>query len=213
MHKSITKILFCCFIIPFIAGGIPAFSAEGKSEWIDLFNGQNLDGWEGNPEIWSVKDGSIHGKGPTTYKQYLINRSHVLTNFVLEVEFMPVNGNSGVNYRCHDYKENGRPFEVSGYQCDIGPMGALYDIYTTSPTKRYGIHKKGSNHLVDYKGWNTFRIVADGKKLSHYINGTLCMEFEDNDPEGFREQGFIALEYHDKKVEVKFRNIRVKALD
>jgi hypothetical protein len=177
-----------------------------------LFNGKTLDGWEGSPEIWRGEDGCIVGNGPTPYKQYLINRSHSFTNFILEVEFMPVKGNSGVNYRCHDYMEKGRPFEVSGYQCDIGPMGALYDIYTTSPSKRYGIVKKGSNHLVDYTTWNTFRIVADGKKLSHSINGTPCMEFEDTDPQGFRKEGFIALEYHDKNVTVKFKDIRIKEL-
>ena len=91
-------------------------------------------------------------------------------------------------------------------------MGALYDIYTTSLSKRYGIAKKGHNELVDEKGWNTFRIVADGNKLSHYINGSLCVEFEDKDPEGFREKGFIALEHHDGNVTVLFKDIRVKEL-
>lgn len=183
------------------------------SKWIDLFNGKNLDGWEGDPKIWSVKDGYIYASGPTSYKQYLINRSHVFKNFILEVKFIPVRGNSGVNYRCHDFKENDRPFEVSGYQCDIGPMGALYDIYTTSPSKRYGIIKTGFNELVDNKNWNTFRIVADGKNLSHYINGTLCFKFTDNDAKGFREKGFIAIEFHDKKVKAKFKDIRVKILE
>ncbi|MBT7304319.1 MAG: DUF1080 domain-containing protein, partial [Victivallales bacterium] len=65
---------------------------------------------------------------------------------------------------------------------------------------------------VDTKGWNTFRIVADGRKLSHYINGTLVMEFEDNDPEGFREKGFIAFEHHDKGVTVWVKDIRVMRL-
>jgi hypothetical protein len=186
--------------------------SAADSEWIDLFNGKNLDGWEGNPEIWSVKDGSIYASGPTSYKQYLINRSHIFKNFILEVQFIPVNGNSGVNYRSHDYKKNNRPFEVSGYQCDIGPMGALYDIYTTSSSKRYGVVTKGYNNLVDYKNWNTFRVVADGKNLSHYINGTRCFKFTDNDAKGFREKGFIALEFHDKNVKMKFKNIRVKVL-
>ena len=189
-----------------------------NSEWIELFNGKNLDGWEGDKDVWRVKDGHIEGKGPSKYKQYLINRAHTFKNFILEVKFFPVKGNSGVNYRCHDYKEKNRPFEISGYQCDIGPMGALYDIYTTSDKKdakgkpRYGVVTKPSNKLVNYKDWNTFKIIADGKKLQHYINGTLCMEFEDNDPKGFREKGFIALEQHDKKVTVWFKEIRVKEL-
>ena len=217
--KNVSEILFIavCGVASCLSQADELNSATDTAqsdqfEWIDLFNGKNLDGWEGDKSVWRVKDGYIEGKGPSKYKQYLINRSHTFKNFILEAKFFPVKGNSGINYRSHDYKKQNRRYEVSGYQCDIGPMGALYDIHTTSPSKRYGIHKKGSNHLVNYKGWNTFRIIADGKKLSHYINGTLCMEFEDSDAEGFREKGFIALEHHDKNVTVRFKDIRVKEL-
>ena len=183
-----------------------------KAKWIELFNGKDLTGWEGDETMWRVKDGVIYGSGPTNYKQYLINRSHTFKDFILEVKFMPVKGNSGVNYRSHDYKKNNKPFEVSGYQCDIGPMGALYDIYTTSKKDRYGVRPKGHNHLVKSTEWNTFEIVADGKELYHYINGSLVTRFTDKDPDGFREKGFIAFELHDRNVQVKFKDIRVKEL-
>lgn len=212
MYKTIAMLTLSCFATLAMVGCTPVSSDKNESEWISLFNGKDLTGWEGDPEVWRVKDGCIEGKGPSTYKQYLSNRSHSFRNFVLEAEFFPVKGNSGVNYRCHEYTETNRPYEVSGYQCDIGPMGALYDIYTTSLSKRYGIMKKGHNDLVDMDGWNSFRIVADGNKLSHSINGTVVMEFEDNDPEGFREEGFIAFEHHDKKVIVLFKDIRVREL-
>ncbi|MCS6852404.1 MAG: DUF1080 domain-containing protein [Gemmataceae bacterium] len=32
---------------------------QGKSETIHLFNGKDLTGWEGYPDLWSVKDGVI----------------------------------------------------------------------------------------------------------------------------------------------------------
>ena len=35
---------------------------EGKSETIVLFNGKDLDGWEGHTSHWSVEDGVIVGK-------------------------------------------------------------------------------------------------------------------------------------------------------
>src|SRR5437868_4143520 len=34
---------------------------EGKSERIGLFNGKDIDDWEGHKELWSVKDGVIVG--------------------------------------------------------------------------------------------------------------------------------------------------------
>ncbi len=222
------KIIICSIIILFALPGILVSAEKSKpgkkNEWISLFNGKDLDGWEGDPKIWQVQDGYIFGSGDTRYKQYLINRTHILTNFVLEVKFIPVKGNSGVNYRCHDYKENNRPYEVSGYQCDIGPMGDLYDIYTTSTKivsgnkKRYGVVKQKKGETCKCKGvvskteWNTFRITAKGRNLKHEINDTLCIEFEDNDKQGFRKKGFTALEFHDKKVKVKFKDIRVKIL-
>jgi hypothetical protein len=212
MQNMVKRIAACCFIALFVAGASAVCADENGSEWISLFNGKNLDGWVGNPEVWRVVDGHIEGKGPSAYKQYLSNTNLVFKNFILEAKFSPVKGNSGINYRSHEYTGKNRPYETSGYQCDIGPMGALYDINTTSTSKRYKLVRDDFNRLVDMKGWNTFKIVADGKKLQHYINGTLVMEFEDNDPEGFREKGFIALEHHDKNVTVWFKNIRVKEL-
>src|SRR5262245_11207402 len=45
---------------------------KGKSETTQLFNGVNLDGWEGYPHLWSVKEGVIVAKNtepldPSTY--------------------------------------------------------------------------------------------------------------------------------------------------
>ena len=49
---------------------------QGKTETIQLFNGVNLDGWEGYPEYWSVKDGVIVGKNtkPVDVSTYLLTR-------------------------------------------------------------------------------------------------------------------------------------------
>jgi len=43
---------------------------------------------------------------------------------------------------------------------------------------RYGIAKKGHNTLVDYKGWNTFRIVADGKKVTVWFKDIRVKKLE-----------------------------------
>ncbi|MBW8034476.1 MAG: DUF1080 domain-containing protein [Planctomycetes bacterium] len=222
--KNNHSVVIATVVLLFTITGCSSFEGnankQSKDEWISLFNGKNLDGWEGDPGIWRVEDGYIYGSGKTSYKSYLINRTHILKDFILEVKFMPVKGNSGVNYRSHDYDADPKqPYEVSGYQCDIGPMGDLYDIYTTSDKKRYATVKgtKGQGckcaGLVSRTEWNTFRIVANGRNLSHEINGTPCIEFTDDDELGFREKGFIALEFHDRKVKIKFKDIRVKILN
>jgi len=190
---------------------------SAESQWITLFNGTDLTGWEGDSGIWKVENGYILGDGACTdhkgYKSYLINRADKFKDFILEAEFIMSSGNSGVNYRCHDYdRDKNKLYEVSGYQADIAG-GGLWDIYTTSTMRRYGV-KGATSCSVKKNDWNTMRIVADGKKLSHQFNGVKCLEFVDNDTNGgFRKEGFIALEFHDNGTNIKFRNIRVKRLN
>jgi len=49
---------------------------EGKSETIKLFNGKNLDGWEGHEHLWSVNDGVIVAKNtdPIKVSTYLLTK-------------------------------------------------------------------------------------------------------------------------------------------
>ena len=49
---------------------------KGRSETIKLFNGKDLDGWEGFEEYWSVKDGVIVGKNKDEVKvsTYLLTK-------------------------------------------------------------------------------------------------------------------------------------------
>src|SRR6266550_8693656 len=48
----------------------------GKSETIKLFNGKDLEGWEGRTDLWSVKDGVIVGKNtePVKVSTYLASK-------------------------------------------------------------------------------------------------------------------------------------------
>src|SRR5438552_889148 len=40
-------------------GGQP-FDYADNDWWLSLFDGQTLNGWDGDPRYWSVKDGSIY---------------------------------------------------------------------------------------------------------------------------------------------------------
>ena len=49
---------------------------KGTSETIKLFNGKDLDGWEGYKDLWSVKDGVIVAKNtkPLKVSTYLLTK-------------------------------------------------------------------------------------------------------------------------------------------
>src|SRR5262245_36336471 len=49
---------------------------KGTTETIHLFNGKDLDGWEGYKDLWSVHDGVIVGKNtkPVNFSTYLLTK-------------------------------------------------------------------------------------------------------------------------------------------
>ena len=50
-------------VIALASGVMPLFADHhelpkpDKDGWITLFNGKDLAGWDGNPDIWRIKDG------------------------------------------------------------------------------------------------------------------------------------------------------------
>jgi len=41
---------------------VPVSAQDAESGFESIFNGKDLAGWEGNPKLWSVKDGAITGQ-------------------------------------------------------------------------------------------------------------------------------------------------------
>ena len=109
-------------------------SLHAEEGFRPLFNGKDLTGWEGNPELWTVEEGFITGKtnGPEhlAYNQFLIWRGGTLKNFELRVTARTTGNNTGIQYRSKELTDVG-PWSIGGYQCDIHPAAPnnamLYD--------------------------------------------------------------------------------------
>ncbi len=92
-----------------------------------LFNGKDLTGWEGNPDLWSVADGAITGRTtkekPASGNTFLIWKGGDVSDFHLTFKFKMTPGddkkftNSGVQYRSKIVDP--KNFVVSGYQADF----------------------------------------------------------------------------------------------
>src|SRR5215813_15341325 len=75
-----------------------AFAADG---FVPLFNGKNLDGWDGDPALWSVRDGMIVGSTeghPLEYNNFLCTKK-TYSNFILRTQVKMRNHNSGIQFR------------------------------------------------------------------------------------------------------------------
>ncbi|WP_198664897.1 DUF1080 domain-containing protein [Lewinella sp. IMCC34191] len=91
-----------------------------------LFNGQDLDGWEGDPTYWRVENGEMIGEiTPETVvdrNTFLIWRGGRPADFDLRVEYrLSPDANSGINYRSEEVE--GVPFALRGYQGDMNYAG------------------------------------------------------------------------------------------
>ena len=98
----------------------PMISTE--ADFKPIFDGKTLDGWDGNPVYWSVKDGAITGTiTPETLLKantFLIWQGGQPGDFELKAEFkISESGNSGINYRSEMVEDV--PFALKGYQADI----------------------------------------------------------------------------------------------
>lgn len=129
--------LICVWASPLCAedqakNEIPPAGADG---WITLFNGKNLDGWEGLPGYWSVADGAIQcSESKENSKQsdliLLCSKDHPekFANFELRYSWRMVTptGNSGVQIR--GKIDSPKMLHVGGYQADIDATNAFTGI-------------------------------------------------------------------------------------
>ncbi len=116
-----------------------AFAADSEAGFQSLFNGKDLTGWDGDPKLWSVKDGAITGQTsaeqPLKANTFLIWTNGTTADFELRFSYkmVPNNdrnfANSGVQYRSKVF--DAATWSVGGYQADFeaGPnySGILYD--------------------------------------------------------------------------------------
>jgi hypothetical protein len=85
-------------------GGQPFDYADNEG-WVSLFDGQTLNGWDGDPRFWSVKDGAIYVE-PTCEKPtgtiYIVWQGGEPGDFMLKFESKGTGQvNGGIQYRSY----------------------------------------------------------------------------------------------------------------
>ena len=198
-----------------------------------LFNGKDLDGWDGNPELWSVENGAMTGKTKDAkqlgYNEFLIWRGGVLKNFELRAK-VKVTGsnNSGIQYRSKELPKHGK-WVVGGYQCDVHPKAAnnamVYEErgrgiialngqgVTADPEKRHWLTTERDAVSVSIADWHDYTIVAQGNRLTHKIDGKVTGELLDFDEDARSLEGLLAFQIHrGPAMTVQIKDVYLKAL-
>ena len=198
------KILTQLFLIALLAGQEAGFQP--------LFDGKTLNGWDGDPRLWSVREGAIVGSTEgvsLTDNSFLISKKKY-SDFILRAETKLRNHNSGIQFRSEALPN----WVVRGLQADMAQgnwWGSIYDEKGKRGTIVNGWKGKGETVLRS-SDWNDYEITCNGDLIQLKLNGLLTAELHDI-PESPRT-GIIALQLHKGvPMEVQFRNIRIKELN
>lgn len=214
-----------------LIGAFLLLGAVSEPKWEVLFDGKGTSQWrsyrgrEFPAKGWSVDDEGLrcHSKGGggdiVTREQY--------ENFELEFEWkVSAGANSGVMYRVREDKgasyETGPEFQVlddAQHPDGKNPKTSAGSLYAL-------IAANGSKELKAVGQWNQARIMMDGKRVEHWLNGKMVVGYEWGSPElqsmiakskfkdwpGFARQtaGHICIQDHGD--DVWFRNVRIRRL-
>ncbi len=132
------RILAFVVLISFAANTLAADDgqvAPPESGLRSIFNGKDLKGWDGDPRLWSVKDGAIRGE--TTAKNrangntFIIWKDGVTKDFELRLSFRcNATNNSGIQYRSKHITggKSRNKWVVRGYQHEIRNQNKLPSV-------------------------------------------------------------------------------------
>ena len=215
---------------PPAVGEAEAVDGDG---WTPLFDGETLDGWHGYnradvPAAWSAADGEIRFTPGPDGGDLIADGTY--DDFELELEWkLAACGNSGVFYRGEEGPALDAPWRTAlEYQllddaCNPDGAypshraGALYDLYVPAAS------------VARPAQWNRTRIVADGDRIEHWLNGervvtaeqggagwaarVAASKFRDADAfpaYGVRRGGVVGLQDHGDALQV--RSVRIRPL-
>lgn len=200
------RTLLACLALVVSLSFASSVNAE-EGEWIQLFNGENLDGWKlsENGKI-VAKDGQIVISGP---RSHLFYTARDFKDFVFETEVKTTPGsNSGIYFHTA-YQEEGWPTQGHEVQVNITHRDPVKSGSLYGRVKLFDVPAKDNE-------WYRCRITVKGKTVRVEINDQVRYEYVQ--PDQVTEQpmiskGLFALQAHDPESVVYYRNLRVQPLN
>jgi hypothetical protein len=205
---------------------------EKADGWKLLFDGKTTKGWHAykGKEVgdkWKAADGALVFNPKDGKKGGDIVTDDEYENFELSVEWKVTPGaNSGIMYRVAETK--GAPYETGPeYQVLDNKGHSDGKNPKTSAASCYALYAPTKDVTKPIGEWNKTRIVVNGNKVEHWLNGVKVVEYEFGSDDwnkrvtgskfakmdrfGKEKKGHIDLQDHGN--EVAYRNIKIKVLD
>lgn len=212
-HSHAMKHTFLLTLALIITGFTALRAADSEEGFTPICDGKTFSGWQmstDNPSTWKIEDGAFVARGPVAHLFYT-GDPKPFKNFELKVDVMTEPNSNGGIYFHTAYQDKG--FPRAGIECQVNVSHSDW-IKTGS---FYGLVNIGLTPAKDNQWW-TQHIIVRGNKVTVKIDGKTVLEY--NEPPGAQSgggrklgEGIFALQAHDPKSIIRYKNIRVKRLD
>jgi hypothetical protein len=223
MKKLICCCLFSLLVLLMACSGsktAPSAATPAASEtregWVSLFDGKSLAGWKAseNPGSFSVENGTIVVAGPRAHLFYAGPvQNGLFRNFEFKAQVMTTPGsNSGIFFHTafleSGWPAKGHEVQVNNSHTDWRRTGSLYSYMDVREVP------------APDNVWFTEHIIVQDKKVTIKVNDKVVVEYTEPvqvsrapGAEGkVISGGTFALQAHDPKSKVYFKDIMVKPL-
>ena len=189
------------------------FSVTGAvaedAEWISLFDGTTMDGWEKigkEDSVWEVKDGALSGSGPASM---LVCTKGPYKNFRYRAEVrINDHGNSGLYFRTTRKPgfSNGYEAQIDSTHTDPIRTGSIYGMchvyqQLVKPDTWFTYDLEVRDDIWRGRAMTRIKVTVDGNELYEYL------DFDQT----FKE-GHFAFQQHDPGSKVDIRKVEVMPL-
>lgn len=225
---------------------ISTYGAEGQDSpvpegFVQLFNGRDFTGWEGNLAFFRVEDGAVVAgrlDEPIPRNEFLCTTKEFGDfELRLQIQGSQVDVNGGVQIRSRRVPNH---HEVSGYQVDTGtiPVAILRRMVTEELAEEARVGDEGRaviwgclydesrrnrflavadqvelKKVLEPAEWNDFVIRCEGNRIQVWVNGFQTVDYTERDDD-IAQSGIIGLQIHSgPAVEIAYRNVVIKELE
>lgn len=172
---------------------------------ISLFDGETLKGWSGDPSIWSVKNGAIHGISEKGSQLILTDGDYDDFRLIVKTRLLSQDNHLGVCF----WGDRKSDWDYGGCILVIPPTGHIWDYhpgkedaprYETLAQPDFDPHVWNETEILAHRRTGTIRVAVNGIEVTRYT---------DEDPARLKK-GPIGLQIHWGASEVEYKDLEIE---
>lgn len=210
------RITLIICVAAFLLASLSLATAQTKKEtgFKTIFDGKSFTGWkmaDEHQESWSIKEGAFVAHGERSHLYY-VGDSEPFKDFELKLDCKTEPGSNGgiyihTQYQPLNWPKYGYEVQVNQTHTDWRKTGSLYGVQDVK------------EQLAKDNEWYTYDITVKGKHITIKVNDKVAVDWEEPadrkagaDFTRILDKGTFALQAHDPKSTVMYRNIHVRRL-